>query len=265
MAKEFCLNGHRRTPENIKLSNGGCKTCRREQEAVWRIAQGRKPHSRCPHGSDAPRKGKSKECRECHRMGEVRRNRRRGVGPRVPVTVCKRGHVLNEENCRPGRNLCAICHRLDERERRAANREETNRIAREYARNHKAEARVRHKAWRDANPEHVKAYAREAQASRQGARTPKAKEFIKILRADPCSYCGTYGQVMHLDHVDPVRHGGSKTWGNLTAACQRCNSRKKDKSLLQFMLRVALEADEIRFDALDALLKDDGDVTVPVV
>lgn len=34
---------------------------------------------------------------------------------------------------------------------------------------------------------------------------------------------------IHLDHVIPLKRGGSHTYDNLRVACQRCNSRKKDR------------------------------------
>lgn len=55
-----------------------------------------------------------------------------------------------------------------------------------------------------------------------------AKEYERMLRCDPCSYCGGPGGT--IDHIDPrpVRKAGRRSWTNLTGACERCN-RTKDK------------------------------------
>jgi hypothetical protein len=55
--------------------------------------------------------------------------------------------------------------------------------------------------------------------------------YRKVLRADPCSYCG--GEAQALDHIDPAHHGGADDWENRTSACRRCNSYKGTLSLLQ--------------------------------
>lgn len=52
-----------------------------------------------------------------------------------------------------------------------------------------------------------------------------------ILRRDGyiCAYCGEYGDT--IDHIVPRARGGRSTWGNMTAACRDCNSRKADKPI----------------------------------
>ncbi len=39
-----------------------------------------------------------------------------------------------------------------------------------------------------------------------------------------CQYCARPAE--NLDHVTPKSQGGDHTWGNIVAACRRCNSRK---------------------------------------
>ena len=52
--------------------------------------------------------------------------------------------------------------------------------------------------------------------------------FAKLL----CQYCGS-GKHLTLDHVMPRSKGGSHTWDNVVAACERCNSRKGDCTLFE--------------------------------
>jgi 5-methylcytosine-specific restriction endonuclease McrA len=60
----------------------------------------------------------------------------------------------------------------------------------------------------------------------------------RIIRADPCSYCGA--EAGTIDHVEPrsrpVRGlGGAHSWANVVAACESCNGRKATRSLLTFL------------------------------
>lgn len=52
----------------------------------------------------------------------------------------------------------------------------------------------------------------------------------QILRRDgkTCAYCGGYANT--VDHVVPASRGGLWTWGNLVAACERCNQKKADRT-----------------------------------
>jgi 5-methylcytosine-specific restriction endonuclease McrA len=53
----------------------------------------------------------------------------------------------------------------------------------------------------------------------------------EVLRRDhhSCQYCGS-SKDLTLDHVLPRSRGGQHTWDNLVAACERCNSRKGDRT-----------------------------------
>jgi len=53
----------------------------------------------------------------------------------------------------------------------------------------------------------------------------------EILRRDhhSCQYCGSRKRLT-LDHVIPRSRGGSHTWDNVVTACERCNSRKGDRT-----------------------------------
>lgn len=57
----------------------------------------------------------------------------------------------------------------------------------------------------------------------------------QTLYRDPCCYCGGPGGT--LDHIVPVARGGTNLWLNLTSACQACNQKKADQTLLGFLAR----------------------------
>ena len=56
----------------------------------------------------------------------------------------------------------------------------------------------------------------------------------EVLRRDhhSCQYCGS-NKHLTLDHVIPRSQGGPHTWDNVVIACERCNSRKGNKSLAE--------------------------------
>lgn len=63
-----------------------------------------------------------------------------------------------------------------------------------------------------------------------------AKAWVAVIVNDPCCYCGSsVGGT--IDHIIPVKRGGTDGWTNLTGACFSCNARKRTIPLLQFMLR----------------------------
>jgi 5-methylcytosine-specific restriction endonuclease McrA len=47
-----------------------------------------------------------------------------------------------------------------------------------------------------------------------------------------CGYCSLSGDATTLtvDHVTPKSRGGKSTWLNLAACCEKCNSRKRDRT-----------------------------------
>jgi HNH endonuclease len=57
--------------------------------------------------------------------------------------------------------------------------------------------------------------------------------YRRVLRADPCAYCGEPGGA--LDHVEPRHLGGADDWTNLAGVCGSCNSAKT-LGLLDFLL-----------------------------
>jgi 5-methylcytosine-specific restriction endonuclease McrA len=52
-----------------------------------------------------------------------------------------------------------------------------------------------------------------------------------VLQRDDhrCAYCGSHADT--VDHVHPRSRGGRHEWGNVVAACRRCNHRKADHLL----------------------------------
>src|SRR5207302_522589 len=55
-----------------------------------------------------------------------------------------------------------------------------------------------------------------------------------------CQYCGAQpgGEAITIDHVVPRSQGGTSSWTNCVAACERCNARKADRTPEQAGLRL---------------------------
>lgn len=59
-------------------------------------------------------------------------------------------------------------------------------------------------------------------------------DYEAIIRKDPCAYCG--GPAGEVDHIEPLKRGGSSEWDNLGPACRSCNSSKHATPLLAYLL-----------------------------
>lgn len=50
-----------------------------------------------------------------------------------------------------------------------------------------------------------------------------------------CAYCSRSDVALTMDHVVPLTRGGWHDPNNIVPACQSCNSKKRDKTLLEFL------------------------------
>ena len=56
-----------------------------------------------------------------------------------------------------------------------------------------------------------------------------------------CQYCGRKNPDLTLDHVRPRHRGGLHEWGNVVAACVRCNHRKAGRTPHEAGMRLPRE------------------------
>ncbi len=76
-------------------------------------------------------------------------------------------------------------------------------------------------------------------------RHPGAHAYVKILRSDPCVWCGGEGGT--IEHVTPRSEVGIRSvhdeglsrdnWQNLASACYECNQRRDRIPLLQYLIK----------------------------
>ncbi len=132
-----------------------------------------------------------------------------------------------------------------QRKHRERNREKIN--ERQRAANlspaRRAKKAADNAAYRQANADAISAYYRDYYEAHREHRIRQSairkhgtvnKDYVVILKQDPCSYCGR--PMEHIDHIEPLDLGGSNTPDNLTAACRGCNISKGIKTMLEFML-----------------------------
>lgn len=158
-------------------------------------------------------------------------------------------------------SYCRECTRARHRDYRARNLELVRARNREYERQNRAQARERYQQWADqnreyvresnrafrhANPERATEYSRRYRYAHPEARgrsrdrkmraiDEDSAAYVEITRRDPCAYCGEAGGT--IDHIVPLKSDGANHWQNFTGACLACNGGKRDRPLLDFLLR----------------------------
>lgn len=69
-------------------------------------------------------------------------------------------------------------------------------------------------------------YVRRKMGSKKWRRI-RARVFARD--GERCAYCGKHEGPWEIDHVMPLRHGGTDDLSNLRVSCRRCNQVKKAK------------------------------------
>ena len=71
------------------------------------------------------------------------------------------------------------------------------------------------------------------------------KKNISDIEHD-CPYCGGgLGLTPHADHIYPVAKGGLSVTKNMVMVCAKCNLKKKDLTLREFISKFSMNRDEI--------------------
>lgn len=61
------------------------------------------------------------------------------------------------------------------------------------------------------------------------------REYLLEKWGRKCSYCSKENTSLQIEHIHPKSKGGSNRISNLCLACDKCNKRKADKSVEQFL------------------------------
>lgn len=131
-----------------------------------------------------------------------------------------------EEYYKPNRYECIECERVDARER-----------MRRYNGTMKGKAS---QALRDSK----KAVNRiEAETGRKVTDDLNIYEVIHTLHEETCLYCEKETDISErsIEHLTPIRHGGSNSFSNIRMACMRCNRTKADLPVLLHLIHEETE------------------------
>ncbi len=99
-------------------------------------------------------------------------------------------------------------------------------------------ARAYNAAWAKANPRSRSATEHRRRA--HGAMTAGDIRAVTEMGDGVCSYCLTPGLELTVDHVVPVSRGGTNDPENLVMACRSCNSRKRTRTPIEYLMRIRL-------------------------
>lgn len=106
------------------------------------------------------------------------------------------------------------------------------------ARTYKARNAARRKRynsdWWASHKDLAREYAQARRSRRVGAGGVVSAKWAAVLRGDPCSYCSKPGGT--VDHVVALNDGGSNAESNVAGCCQSCNSSKRDRRLVAWLL-----------------------------
>lgn len=224
-----------------------CKDCRKAAVREWKVRNPDKnrEHRRQSYERNPQYREKAREYARLYQERNPEKIREYRERNREKIREYQR--LWRERNPEKYREYLLKKRRLYRERNPEARRKRSPEEAREAARlwrkrnreKLREASRERRRLYRERNPE-LWAAARAAQRARrrakEGTLTAADVEYVAVLRGDPCSYCGADGP-SSVDHIEPLHHGGTVDWANLTAACMSCNSSKRTADLLSFLLR----------------------------
>jgi len=65
----------------------------------------------------------------------------------------------------------------------------------------------------------------------------EVREYLLEKWGRKCAYCGAENVPLEIEHIQPKSKGGSNRVSNLTIACVRCNQKKGNRSIEDFLKR----------------------------
>jgi hypothetical protein len=111
----------------------------------------------------------------------------------------------------------------------------------------KAELKIEKQQQKEAEQKRIKALAAaHTGKTRQLASTIKNQLRQQAALISGCPYCGaSLGEAPHADHIYPVARGGLSTADNMIYVCQRCNIKKSDKTVYEFVREAKLNLNQV--------------------
>lgn len=140
--------------------------------------------------------------------------------------------------------VCAECRPAFEKKYNEEWRARNRAHIRSYSAEHYARPSTKAKRakWMKEHPEDVRQWAqrRRARIRGGGAFTVTTRDLRRTLHrcGSSCVYCGVglTTETLTWDHAVPLFRGGRHSIGNLLPACKPCNSSKRDKTYLEYVV-----------------------------
>lgn len=210
------------------------------------------------------------KCKEWKTRDLFRNDRTRGDGKFSYCKACdkERERLYREQNVEMLRQKSltySATHAEEIKARsvhwRANNRERHRRSVREWASQHPEQAQIAHGRWEKANIDKVRDFKRTHRAKRRASQEPasvRAGDFTTTQWRALCTWfqqrclaCGRK-RALTVDHVLPLRDGGTNSIHNIQPLCRHCNNVKARKSidyrdpvqLAAFLKSIGSEADQ---------------------
>jgi 5-methylcytosine-specific restriction endonuclease McrA len=186
-------------------------------------------------------------CIKSHQRIEVVNAKKAGDITYFTGEPCRRGHI---DNIYISSRLCVSCSRENDKlsresrmgyfiEYQKRNPEKTKAAQAKYREAHKERIISRRSELRD-NPESRKKKAEYERARRQNRRAGGGSicvddiSEIKNSQRNMCAECNAGITAFHVDHIIPIKLGGSSEKGNLQILCPTCNLKKGAKDPLDW-------------------------------
>lgn len=163
---------------------------------------------------------------------------------------CKHGHVAERHSadgacyeCRGRLNAASYQRHRERRISHVMERYYENPTARieqivKWANENRERVRGNHRSWSHKNHGKVYANTRNQQARRRGAigtHTQEDIEEIRRMQRNRCAYCPEIlGDDYEVDHIVPLKKGGTNFRKNIQLACPSCNKKKNAKDPIIF-------------------------------
>lgn len=184
----------------------------------------------CNHGHLCERYVSNTHCVECKRVSTVKHHRN------YYLANCER---LNEVSRQYYANMSG--------DKKAEAKVRWAKKRREYANQNRDQERLRRRRYYAANPNRYLAYvhARRARILAGGGRYTQADiERIRRAQHDRCAVCqSSLNGAGEIDHIDPLKLGGSNGPENLQFLCKPCNRAKGSKDHATFLREIADQFD----------------------
>lgn len=130
--------------------------------------------------------------------------------------------------------VCKLCKNQANKSWQIQNPGSVNAVKEKYRVANRDKTRAAVSKWQKKNPEKVSDSNHKRRVRLLNSQSYQlSKSDMKRLYSSSCAYCGATEDIT-LDHVVPLKRGGSHGIGNLVAACRTCNSSKGAKLLVEW-------------------------------